>query len=260
MQRRLESLNKSPNNGLADSIDLQIFRLNRPSPRCPKPTPEMRSKAISAAISLTTEYVHMERSGSLFYIWYAAHYLTELGASLLDCIIAGLEESKNGYIPSYLDEFDITLLMRTIRTFPLLLSKVASRWPEISQQASTLEEIASPVLQDLESRSRGDFAVATDYTHSKQKLSQFLLSAENLPHDAGGPRSGLPQSPFQPLFAAGTPQQMQGAFSPFDTAWSQSGMGGFDSGGNEFWDSGGLNSDQIFAALLRGRDVDVLPT
>jgi hypothetical protein len=260
MQRRLEGLDKTSNNGLADSIDLQIFRLNRPSPRIAKPTSEMRSKAISAAISLTAEYVHMERSGSFFYIWYAAHYLTELNATLLDCIIAGLEESREGYNCSYLDGPNLIQLIRTIRTFPLLFSKVTSRWPEISQQASTLEEIASPILRDLEARLKGDFTFIVDYSTSKWKLAQFLLSSGTLPHDLSSMDHITLRSLSPSLFSDGTLQQFQPSLSPFDCIGSQSRIEDSGIRANVYWDLGGLNLDQIFAVLLGRNDSEVLPT
>jgi hypothetical protein len=260
IQRRLEGFDKSCNNGLADSVSLQTFRLNRPSPRILQPTSEMRVKAISTVTALTTEYVHMERSGSFFYIWYAAHYLTELNVTLLDCIIAGLEDSRNRDKYSYLDGLNLIQLMRTIRTFPLLFSKIASRWPEISQHASTLEEIARLVLQDLEARLRGDSAFIADYSTSKWKLARFLCSPETLPHGLSSVDHGMSQSLSPSLFPAATPQCFQLSPSSFDCLGSQSGIWDSSIGATADWDSGGLNLDQIFAALLGENDLEVLPT
>lgn len=174
IQIRLEELNNRVGNGQVNNINLQLFRLNRPSPRCPNPTHEMRRTAIRTAIMLIKEYANMGRSGKLFYTWYAAHYLVELGATLLDAIIFGLETNQS---PMYLVDLDASILGRTVQTFPKLLSKVASNWPALQGQANTLEEIATYALEHISRNKSG--IQQHDLSEAKRKLSGFLLFAED---------------------------------------------------------------------------------
>jgi hypothetical protein len=168
MHERLEEFNNRVSSGQVNNIDLQLFRLNRPSPRIPNPTREMRKKALQSAIALIKEYENMGRSGKLFYIWYAAHYLVELGAVLLHSIISGLENMTKEH--DHLVDFDTEMLSKTVRTFSQLLGKLASHWPAIQPQASKLEEIAILVYPCLEQDSEQfDFSIA------KQNLSSFFM-------------------------------------------------------------------------------------
>lgn len=257
-KERLASLNgERGNNGLVNSVNLQMFRLNRASPCMANPTSEMRIRSTSAAIKLITEYVHMEESGCLFYIWHAAHHLTELGASLLDCSIAGLEAAAHGYEKTFLDEFDITLLLKTIRTVPLLLLKIARRWPEISQQASSLEDIALPILQDLETYPSRYGTEISDYSIPKQRLFQVLVFSETAASDQSSVYRSMPHSTYLPWLPTSTTPNQQISLSSFDNSWTSPGKFVVN---DALWESGGLDSDQIFAALLGARDAEILPT
>jgi hypothetical protein len=178
--RRLEEWNKKARHGLAETIDLQLFRLNRPSTRFPNPSWDMRSKALKAAVALIKEYAEMGQSGKLFYIWYAAHYLTELGATLLDSIVTELEERTHG--PSHLDDLEMAALGRSTRTFLVLIQTVATRWPDIRQLATTIEDIARPILKCIEQWSDHALSEPPPYGVWKQKLSVFLFPG---PQDSG---------------------------------------------------------------------------
>lgn len=308
---RLAQWNKNAKRGLADTINLQIFRLNRPTPRVPNPTAEMRKRALISMIILITEYAEMEKSGKFFYLWYAAHYLTELGASLLESIIVGLEGSRQG--PTHLDGLDLAVLVKTVRTFPLLLGKVASSWPDIQRTASALEQIASPVLQNLTENLNGKTMSTHDYTQAKHKLAGYLCPLEeqnaksqkafldeqnhSLHHNLDvlaeasehydmvdtavhrnlGPASEAKRwipRPLDALDITSDPPAIHPAMPSVDSAWSPNqplssvpehvysyttGMW-YGPGADVLWDSAGLDSEKIFAALLRENDVDKIPT
>lgn len=214
IQTRLGELSDRVGSGQVNNISLQLFRLNRPSPRCPIPTREMRKVAIQTAIVLIKEYANMGRSGKLFYTWYAAHYLVEIGASLLDAIISGLEMKEGA---THLTDFDISTLGRTVRTFPLLLSKVASNWLALQEQAVTLEKIAASVFHALEhAHEAGSNLQHFDFTGEKEKLSRFLLfsqttSIEHTPHDAIYLGRTSPSKSLSPLLGTTEDDHMLGS-------------------------------------------------
>jgi hypothetical protein len=253
MHERLQGCRGKDENGFVSTVDLQLFRLNRSSPRCPTPTLNMQKRTIQAVIDLTRSYAQMERSGTFFYLWYAAHYLTELGASMLDSMIYGLLIASHS--PTHLDFFDATDLIRTIRTFPLLLRKIASRWPDIQQQAAALEQIASPILANLQQRAKGEEVVLFDYSQIRQKLAKFLNCSETIHENLiviGDDLSGMPE-------------QFDYGWSPtsyFGPLPDHSNLDTTDAGGGKdfFWDLADLSSDQIFAGLLQGRTPIILPT
>jgi hypothetical protein len=158
----------------------QIFRLNRLSPRCPEPSLEMRKKAQDAAILMLEEYSRNQRLGKLFYVWQAAHQLLELGVSILESVLYGLEISSTTQ-PTHLDSLDPTVLIKTIRTVPTLLQFAAKRWPAIHPQAVAFEAIAIPVISQLQTTTTG--GTAHPDPRIRQRLIQYLLPLRSLPDD-----------------------------------------------------------------------------
>jgi len=158
----------------------QIFRLNRLSPRCPEPSLEMRKKALDAAILMLEEYSRNQRLGKFFYVWQAAHQLLELGVSILESILYGLEISSTTK-PTHLDSLDPAILIKTIRTVPTLLQFAAKRWPAIHPQAVAFETIAVPVISKLQTTTTGG-TVRPDQ-RIRPRLIQYLLPLRSLPED-----------------------------------------------------------------------------
>lgn len=307
----LEDWNKNVKSGLADTIELQLFRMHRPSPRYPRPTLEMKKRAVKAAITLIREYENMGRSGKFFYLWYAAHYLTELGVTLLDLIIDGLQDSING--PTCLDEFDIKVLLKTMKTFPFLLGKVSSRWSSARQQVVALQEISALVMHNLKRWSEGDTTVAlSDNAMIREKLAHFMIfspsptlydqsiygilnpkppldqnsqsqispfdrdplggaqhwlldSGQTLPAHTFQGTTAISSQPFIPSWTLSNythsfenilpPDQWYTPY-PHMTTNSSTGSAEVDLP----WNLAGMDSDQIFAALLEGRDGNILST
>lgn len=152
---------------------IQILRLNRPTPRCPVPTEKMRKTAIKASISLIREYGILDRLGKMFMLWHAAHCLVESGVYLLTSILIDME-SLNQDRKQVCGE-DISIVDRYVKTLPSLIWKVAGRWPSVSTYASTLEAISASVLKSLKQWSDKDDSWIQDSASLKEKLGQLTL-------------------------------------------------------------------------------------
>ncbi|EPE34766.1 hypothetical protein GLAREA_10461 [Glarea lozoyensis ATCC 20868] len=150
-----------------------VFRLNRPSPRCPEPTLDMRKRALDSILKLGNEYELQARHGRMFYVFHAAHYLVELGISLLESVMSALEFSEFG--PTHVDGIDVTVIKRTVHIISSLLRNIIKRWPAIQNQLTAFDNASGPVLSDLEEWVNGNRLTRSQYTAKRQQFSQFLL-------------------------------------------------------------------------------------
>ncbi|KAJ5812669.1 hypothetical protein N7474_008970 [Penicillium riverlandense] len=151
----------------------QMLRLNRPSPRCPNPTMNMRKKALQSSIALIKEFSIIDQMGNLFYLWHAAHYIIESGVCLLASVLTGMDSADQNH--SQLGGEDITNLIKYMKIFPYLLEKVSLRWPNVARHASALDVISHSVLGKLEQWSRGEMIESHDFSEFRQKLNEFSL-------------------------------------------------------------------------------------
>ena len=260
---------------------IQILRLNRPSPRCPNPTREMRKKALKSAIALIKEFSVIDQLRKLFYLWHAAYCIVESGICLLASVLIGMEST--GQDLTHLEGEDVTILMRYIKTFPFLLWKVSRRWSNIAQHAVTLEAIALSVLGVLQRWSSGETIKCSDIYALKEELSQFSLcspfplrappAADDRLEPMGNELYLASEATAAPMAAYPTidPSDFQVSATEaasFDSSWEgpQSALEhsslmfpdpvSIDSGDAFAWDFAGINSEEIFAALLEAGEID----
>lgn len=265
-------------------FQVQVLRLNRPSPRCPTPSPEMQKKAIKASIALIKEYSVFDRLGKMFMIWHAAHCVIEAGVYLLSSVLAGIEFQSEDRL--CIDGEDVTVLIRYIKTFPNLVWKISRRWPSIMQHASTIEAISVSALEILQQWSDGQESWQAELSTLKLKLAQLKrLSSTSFQEQAPNPvltqvtPSGLipttstthlaahPGFTFEyPDYRMSTAEQM----TSLDSEWlgSQGNLDrslpvfqesyGVDYGDPMMWNFDGLDSEEIFAALLDGGGSETL--
>jgi hypothetical protein len=150
-----------------------VFRLNWPSPRCPRPTLDMRKRALDAILQLANDYELQARRGRMFYVFHAAHYLVELGTGLLESIMSASECCEFG--PTHVDGIDGTVLKQTIHIISSLLRNVTKRWPAIQNQLASFDNESAIILSDLKEWADGHRLIRSQYTDKRRKLSQFLL-------------------------------------------------------------------------------------
>jgi hypothetical protein len=151
-----------------------LLRMNRLSQLYPEPSPDMRRKAINAAVNITKEYSQNYRIGKFFYYFAAAHRLVETGVTLLESILSAfLSLDEDNYLIGY----DIAVLTTAINAIPQLLRAVSQRWPDILHEAVAIEEAAVPVLEKLDQWSRGQVPMITLPDRLLRiRLTKFLIS------------------------------------------------------------------------------------
>lgn len=132
---------------------------------------EMRKKALKASIDLIKEYSTIDRLGKLFYLWHAAHCLVESGICLLASVLSGMECPDRS--SSHLRGEDITVLVKYIKTFPVLLWKISRRWPSMAYNASALETVSVSVLEKLQDWATDTLPSNSDLMPLKEKLNQY---------------------------------------------------------------------------------------
>ncbi|EXJ79500.1 hypothetical protein A1O1_08764 [Capronia coronata CBS 617.96] len=254
----------------------QILRLNRPSPRCPRPTRDMRKRALISSIALIKEFDVVDRVGKLFNIWHAAHYIVESGACLLATVVNGMDTQSPK--STHLEGEEVAILTKYIQKFPCLLWNISRRWPDIAQHASALEPISNAVLEKLSLWSSGETIRSLDLVALKEELSQNLSLFSPLPlrveashsdnmettgvhFQSGHPTGPLPSGSRHSLELSDYPLSTIEA-GPVESSWAdfQPAMGVFDStfpdpyvfdGGDALvWDFAGTDSDEILAALF----------
>lgn len=165
-------------------FQVQMLKLNRPSPRCPDPTTEMRTQTFKSSIALLKEFSVIDRLGKLFNIWHAAHCIVEAGICLLASVLSGIE--PRGHNLTDLGGEDITILMKYMKTFPFLLWQVSRRWSNIARHASTLEAISLSVLEKLQQWSNGETIESSEFDVLKQKLKDVALFSPFPPESPPG--------------------------------------------------------------------------
>lgn len=126
----------------------QVFRLNRPSPACPRPSIEMRRKSTRSALRLMHEVSTTQRRGKLFYIFHNAHYLVDTGLSLLESIATGIQHVEQEL--THLDKADVPALVGTVRSIPVSLRQMARRWPTLYSSANAVEQRSLELIKGLE--------------------------------------------------------------------------------------------------------------
>ena len=253
---------------------LQMLRLNRPSPRNPDPNDQMRGEALKASIAIIREYGMIDRLGKLFYLFHAANTVAEAGICLPAAVLVGLEAAPSDH--AQLAGEDPEILCRYIHAFPSLLSKVGLRWPDVAEHASILKTMAASVVQCVQYWLNGDEVLGSRLCQLKQELdnvSQFSpfpkqpnptpytvpgmqLSAlpEGLNTTGGGLETFNPaELQFQatwtdPVASVASSNQLA-TYDPFQHI--QEPFVG-DETGTWTWDFSGADSEMIFAGLLDG--------
>jgi hypothetical protein len=157
---------------------MQVLRLNRPSTRCPDPTSEMRKKALGACTSVIRELSVIERLGKLFYLWHAAHSIVEAAICLFASVLTGVELGPD---TTHLMREDVGICTRYIQAAPILLWKIARRWTDVAQHASTLEAVSTKTLKILQRWSDGNSIDQSDVHELRQKLNQISLFSPSPP-------------------------------------------------------------------------------
>ncbi|KAI1629123.1 hypothetical protein EDD37DRAFT_644888 [Exophiala viscosa] len=253
----------------------QILRLNRPTPRFPRPSREMNKKTLQISIALIKEFATVDRVGKLFNIWHAAHYMFESGVCLIAMIVAELESSEQDL--TLLMEEDVTILMKYIKILPSLLWKISRRWPGVAPHASTIDSLCAAVLVKLEERASGGAIWDSHFHELKDKVSHLLLFS---PLPAGTQATPIAESQavesqFPPApnghglsmdpdvcFNPSDSQNLTTGIVPFYPDWTLSDANldpgslvypdpyGFSDADALSWDFAGMDSDEILAALL----------
>ncbi|EXJ75641.1 uncharacterized protein A1O5_00148 [Cladophialophora psammophila CBS 110553] len=266
-------------------FQIQVLRLNRPSPRCPTPTKEMRKRAVKASIALIKEYTVLDRLGKMFMLWHAAHCVVEAGVYLLSSVLTGIESKSQDR--RHLGGEDVNILARYVKTFPSLIWKISRRWPSVMPYASAMDAISVSVLENLHQWSDGQDSWSSDFVSLKQRLDQLTLFSPT-PSKEQAPRSYSPQTgeidQYQGLptfshlpgqsytisesssFQLSTNREL----SSINSGWLGSQPGPEQSvpfvpesytleyGDPMAWDFSGIDSEEIFAALLEQGQSDIL--
>ncbi|KAH8895224.1 hypothetical protein GQ53DRAFT_855385 [Thozetella sp. PMI_491] len=145
----------------------QMLRLNRPSPRCPEPTMEMREACINSSLALIKDFGIKDGLGQLFYSWHAAGLLVESGVCLLASILTSMESVAEQ--STHLGGQDVEILLRYMNEAPILLWKLARHWPQITLHASSIEAMATAVCEKLRQWSTSQsIDLSSAYTLKKQ--------------------------------------------------------------------------------------------
>lgn len=169
----------------------QVLRLNRSSPRCPRPTGEMQMQASRACVTLIRGFGVFEHTGRLYVLWYAQHYLYDAGLCLLALVLGELEAvNVNRQQHSGMNTLgeSIATLLSCIKTCSDLLRKIARRWPRVLGHARAFEDISKAVLDELELWSTEG---RTRQGHELDEVKQRLNLLSQFPP--------LPPSPSEPL-------------------------------------------------------------
>lgn len=246
---------------------LQMLRLNRPSPRCPDPTPEMQKEALKSSIAIIREYSIIERLGKLFYLFHAAICLVEAGICLLALVLVGMEEAVRGH--TYLATEDVAILQKYMQTFTSLLWKISRRWPSIAQHASILEAMSVSIVKYLQQWLNGESMPSSSlYSLHQQldELSQFSpfplkpqATQDAMPRiieSSVSDGTNLSGDLYQTFDPPQFPLQGTGAAS-VDRAWATNNDAysalinppSFDGADMLAWEFPGMSSEEIFAAL-----------
>lgn len=266
-------------------FQIQVLRLNKPSPHCPTPTKASQKRAIKASIALIKEFHILNRLGKMFMLWHAAHCLLEAGTYLLSSVLIGIETKDQDR--RQIGGEDTNILVRYIRTVPGLIWKIARRWPSIVHHASVGEAISDSILKNRQKWSEGQDLCGSDLASLREKLGQLTLfplspSEEQAPINITSQASELNQSQsFDTLsYPQGQAYPMSGPFNsqlpanetvvPLNTSWpgTQPSLDqsfsvfpdtfDLDYGDPMALDFSGLDSEDIFAALLEGGQSDPL--
>lgn len=255
----------------------QVLRLNRASPRCPLPTEDMNKKAVKASIALIKEFTVLHRLGKMFMLWHAAHTAVEAGVYLLSSVLRGIEFENHDR--QHLGGEDTSILVRYVQMFPSLIRKISHRWPSMVLYASSLESISVSVLDYLQQWSDGQDSWRSESASLREKLEQLTLFVPPSSQDQAPP-SGPSQTTdmsqalgvsfhlseqIAPTFASSEFQApLHQEIGSIDRSWveGQTGLDQtlpsftesyfFDYGNSMTWDFSGIDSEEIFAALMDG--------
>ncbi|KAF2165425.1 hypothetical protein M409DRAFT_55823 [Zasmidium cellare ATCC 36951] len=156
---------------------VQMLRLNRPSPRCPIPTLEMRQVALVSSVAILREFDIVNRLGKLFYIWHAAHVVVESGICLLSSVLSGMSMNADATL---LTQADVAVITKRIESIPVLLRQISRRWSSIAHHASVFEELCPRILQGLNSWSNGELHGNKDDDTLRQRLEDISLFSPSL--------------------------------------------------------------------------------
>lgn len=259
----------------------QVLRLNRRSPRFPAPTKEMRRRAIKASIALIKEFSVLDRLGKMFMIWHATYCIVEAGVYLLLSILTGIETQSPDR--RTVGDEDINILTRYVKTFPSLLRKISRRWPSIVPIAISLETISISVTENVQEWTDGHDLSNSAIVSLKEKLQKATIfssqdgSLSNLPpplpeadqYQTAGATSSQVGGLAQPATTIFDPSSYQLPPANVEAVSASSGwlgnqpgldptLGMFpdsysvDYGDPMAWDFPGVESEEIFAALLEG--------
>jgi len=251
----------------------QILRLNRPSPRRPAPTQEMRKRALQASIAVLKELGLIDRMGKLFNIWHASYFLLEAAICILGIILTGIESQRATL--TTLEGEDIPIICRYIPTAPILLKKISRRWPSMAVRASALEALSQEVIEKLHTSSKSETMEDHGLETLKIQLNQFSPFPPLPPEgesSVANPLSSITSEPTIALADMVVPPSIQRPFDQTvlqipsvdaaptgDQTFSQSIMDhnlsilpdsyDFDGDANLLWDFDGLDTEEILAAF-----------
>ncbi|KIW79395.1 hypothetical protein Z517_06007 [Fonsecaea pedrosoi CBS 271.37] len=258
-------------------FQLQVLRLNRPSPRCPAPTKEMHKRALKASITLIKEYSVLDRLGKMFMLWHATFCVIEAGLYLLSSILISLETPTPDR--QHLEGEDVSILTRYVKTFPVLFWKISRRWPSVLPHASTLDNLSTSVLEVLQRWSDGQDPSRTETLSLREKIdhmTRFPLTPS--PNHTAATHAVQPEVLLQyqpsntssqllgesnPILQTSTIQLSTEPEAPPNTSAWLGNRSSLDPSLPIFpetypfsytdpmvWDFSGLDSEEIFAALL----------
>lgn len=250
----------------------QVLRMNRPSPRCPRPTGEMRRQALRACVILVRDFGVFEHTGRLYVLWYAQHYLTEAGVCLLALVLRELEavdaDTQQEHGSGELLGENVATILSCIKTCSELLRKIARRWPRVLGHARAVEDVSQAVLGELEHWNGKGRLRRGHGLHAVKERLHLLAQFPPLPSSPSEPLSPAAQAAMEvttnvaaeDLYSSNDhPESLR----PDKTATlpqayaAPLAMGSypdpFMADGEEAaieWDFAGLDGDEIFAALL----------
>jgi hypothetical protein len=260
-------------------FQVQILRLNRPTPRCPTPNKDMGKRATKASIALIREFNVLDRLGKMFMLWHAAHCVVEAGIYLLSFVLTGIESKSQDR--RHVGGEDTNILVRYIKMFPSLVWKISRRWPSVKPHASAVEAISNAVLEILQKWLNGQVFWGSDLVSLNERLSQLTLfsstpAQEQAPTNVTSQTEAIDQyqalgisshllGQSHPTFdASHFPCSASEEVAPTNSGWvgSQSGLDesfsifpetyALDYGEPMALDFSGMDSEEIFAALLEG--------
>jgi hypothetical protein len=255
-------------------FQIQVLRLNRPSPRCGRPSSAMRKKGLKSCITLIKEFHVLDRLGKMFMLWHAAHCIVEAGVYLLAFILQSIETADRRQ--QHLDGEEISILVRYVTHFKGLLSNLSRRWPSVGEHASALSGMSASVLSlldqwsDRDGPSSGDCAALLQELQDKWNMISTVptpdeysrypqeggsydqsIHARNLANGADGPTLNAIPLQHHEMVGSSSLNWATDNSTIFDSSFPAAAESyALNYNDPMAWDFSGLDSEEIFAAML----------